>query len=153
MLRAPRRSAARSVFALCALVGAGCSSESEPAGDGAPQFRKDVLPLLETWCATSDCHGGSAAKNAGLLLPTNDPAAVYSELTTRESTIARGTKLIVPGDPEKSFLQAKIDGRQTSFGAPCVPSGCGETMPPGSRLNTEPRDRVRAWIAAGAKDD
>lgn len=137
-----------------------CSSSSDPpagGGDagatetGPRAFRKDVIPVLAAFCATSACHG-SKENNLGVHLLTGDPAAVYAELQ-RESPTATGVKFIVPGDPAKSFFFAKIEGTQSDFSDKCLIPACGETMPPGSKLTTAQRATIRQWIADGAKND
>jgi len=148
-------------LALLALAGAlvSCSSSSDPpaggdaggAGTGSASFKKDVIPVLSAFCATSACHG-SRENNLGVHLLTADPAAVYAELQ-RESPTATGVKFIVPGDPAKSFFFAKIEGTQSDFSDKCLIPACGETMPPGSKLTTAQRATIRQWIEGGAKND
>jgi hypothetical protein len=149
---------AHAVFALLvwlAGVTIACSSEDTGTTPGltksTPQFRKDIIPILDKFCATSACHA-TEERNLGITLKIADPAAVYAELK-KESPTAKGTPFVTPGDPKKSFLQAKIDGNQADFEASCLLLGCGEIMPPGSKLTTSQRDTFRAWITAGAKDD
>ena len=145
----------RAALALSAVVAISCSSEDTGTTpvlrQSTPQFRKDIIPILDKFCATSECHA-TEEKNLGITLKIAEPAAIYAELK-KDSPTAKGTPFVTPGDPKKSFLQAKIDGTQAEFETSCLLVGCGETMPPGSKLTTSQRDAFRAWITAGAKDD
>jgi hypothetical protein len=148
----------RAVFVtLALLLGSAIACSSEDTGTtpaltkSTPQFRKDIIPILDKFCATSACHL-TEDRNLGITLKIAEPSAVYAELK-KESPTAKGTPFVTPGDPKKSFLQAKIDGTQADFETSCLLVGCGETMPPGSKLTTSQRETFRAWIAAGAKDD
>jgi len=147
------RRALASALVVLAAVTACSSDESTGTTPTAktPTFRKDIIPLLDTYCATSACHA-TEERNLGITLKIADPAAVYAELR-KESPTAKGTPFVVPGDPKKSFLQAKIDGTQSELASICLLPSCGDTMPPGTKLTTSQRDTFRGWIAAGAKDD
>ncbi len=143
-------------FAILAVAIVACSDDTGTTPGlekRTPQFRKDVMPLLEQYCATSACHL-TEDQNLGITLKVADPAAVYAELK-KDSPTAKGNPFVVPGDPKKSFLQAKIDGTQAEFEQFCLLPACGEIMPPGASTKLTPRQRdvFREWIAAGAKDD
>jgi hypothetical protein len=146
--------------ALVAGVLLACSSSSDPAssGDGGTttptgdvSFSKAVIPILAAKCATSACHG-NLENNLGVHLKTDDPNAVYAELQ-KTSPTANGAKFIVAGDPKKSFFFAKIEGAQDEFSDACLVPGCGETMPPGTKLGGDQRSTIRAWIEQGAKNN
>ncbi|MBX3188188.1 MAG: hypothetical protein KF819_14295 [Labilithrix sp.] len=147
----------RGALALAGLLVAGCSSTTgetsspDAAPSGEVSFKSDVVPILAARCATSACHGNKE-NNLGVHLITSDPAAVYTELQ-RESPTATGAKFIVAGDPAKSFFYAKIEGTQDDFSSNCLIPGCGETMPPGTKLPGESRETIRRWIAEGAKNN
>jgi len=149
----------RSALVLLASLGLAIIACSDDTGTTpaptkrTPQFRKDVMPILETYCATSACHL-TEDRNLGITLKVSDPVAVYAELK-KDSPTAKGNPFVVPGDPKKSFLQAKIDGTQSEFEQACLLPACGEIMPPGAsaKLTTSQRDTFRNWIIAGAKDD
>jgi hypothetical protein len=95
------------------------------------------------------CHGGAA----GLSFTTSKSEAyetlVGSDLmgkpagTATEGGMCAGQKRVVPGMPEQSLLFVKIAGTQK----------CGTIMPPSPApaLNAGEVERVRSWIAAGAK--
>lgn len=112
-------------------------------------FRADVIPIMRVWCSNASCHANKQT-TLGVEFPIEDPAALYKQLQ-RESPQAKGAKFIVPGDPAKSYFYAKIVGDQDAF--QCDVPGCGETMPPGTKMDLADRETIRRWIVAGAKDD
>jgi hypothetical protein len=61
------------------------------------------------------------------------------------------------GDPANSFLMHKMDGDACQFASQCgtMPAAnCGESMPlSGCALSGSTRDKVRRWIAQGAKNN
>jgi hypothetical protein len=61
---------------------------------------------------------------------------------------------VKPGDPKNSFLMRKLDGDHCVLDAQCQGSTCGDSMPnKEEQLSVDERDRVRRWIAQGAKND
>jgi hypothetical protein len=94
-------------------------------------FTRDVRPIL-TRCFR--CHGpDDKARKAGLRLDTRDGATKKS----RSGAIA-----VVPGDPAKSELLARVTSEDDT-----------EVMPPpkvGPRLSPAETATLRAWIAGGA---
>jgi len=67
---------------------------------------------------------------------------------------------VTAGDPTKSFLMYKMDGTQDTLSAQCMPGElmatpyCGLVMPYGAVPIAQPlRDKVRAWITQGAKNN
>jgi cytochrome c5 len=89
-----------------------------------PSFKNDVLPVLKDNCTRCHGEGGKKAK-AGVNL-------------TNFTAVSRAVKA---GDPDKSRLYKSLLGK----GA--------KQMPPKSSLPDESVELVKAWIAAGAKDN
>ncbi len=93
----------------------------------AVSFSSDVMPIFQAECIA--CHGnfgGWDASSYTSVLGTGDHAP-----------------MIIPGDPENSFLAQKMIGTQS----------IGEIMPPAGLL---PEDEIRVildWIEAGALDN
>jgi hypothetical protein len=159
-----------SVFAALTLIIA-CSSSSDtlpttPKKDAAPEpepdvrhpfpsFRDDVAPIVFMSCALAACHS-SKDSNLGIFL-TYDSHQVYAEFQ-KSSPTAMGEKFVVPGDPGKSYLMTKLDGKQAALNAECANApimNCGTQMPPPdvSKLTSAQIETFRSWIMAGAKDD
>ena len=96
-----------------------------------PDFTREVRPILADHCFS--CHGPDAAgRQAGLRLDDRDAAL---------STHGDGPAAIVPGEPARSPVVARID------------SAGEDRMPPdafGKPLTASQRDILRRWIAAGA---
>ncbi|MBX3232696.1 MAG: hypothetical protein KIT84_44030 [Labilithrix sp.] len=144
------------LFASFAFVGA-CSDDPAPPPDPPPKFEEDVMPILVKNCALASCH---AAKESPLGVNiTADPAVTYASLM-KESTFFKGTRLVVPGKPEESLVMRKMDNTHAELES--CPGDCGKAMPPPeddnatgdeALLSKSKRDVIRAWIAAGAKDD
>lgn len=100
----------------------------------AVDFNRDIRPILSNRCAK--CHGPDASQRKG--------GTDGLRLDTREGALADlgGYAAIVPGQPEKSALIARITAADED-----------ERMPPkeaGPRLSPREIDLLRAWIAQGA---
>jgi hypothetical protein len=97
-----------------------------------------VLLHLEERCGSSSCHG------EGGRFPqlTRDR---IDELSSLESRSRPGMRLVVPGDPEASWLYRKMAGTQGPGGGALMPLGVG--MP------SEEAELVAAWIREGASTE
>jgi mono/diheme cytochrome c family protein len=95
-----------------------------------PSYTKDIKPFLATHCV--ECHNATKAK-AGFNFDGFDALMKGS----------RKGKAIVAGEPDKSLAVRTLTGK-------------GKRMPP-SKYKNQPKaeeiDMLKAWIAAGAKDD
>jgi len=96
-------------------------------------FSRDVLPILSENCLS--CHGPDEShRKADLRLDTFEGATAEND----------GVRAVVPGDPARSDLIARI-----------VSQDPDEVMPPPKshkpRLKPEEVDILRRWIAEGAK--
>ncbi len=110
-------------------------AEPTRAEDPAPaaSYTKDVAPFLKTYCV--ECHRGAKARARVRLDDGYDGLMKSSR---------RGQALVAAGAPDKSVLLQCLSG-----------SGF-KTMPPRKYAAQPTRDEiatVRAWIAAGAKND
>jgi mono/diheme cytochrome c family protein len=106
-----------------------------------------VLYPTDTNARCNFCHGLAAndVSNGNLAMGT-DKAAAYAALVGKSSAsrACKGSLLVVAGHPESSFFLEKLSENPK----------CGSRMPLGGDLLTdEQREKVRGWIAAGAKDD
>jgi uncharacterized membrane protein len=100
------------------------------AQDAAPSYTKDVRPFLTKYC--TECHKSTNAK-AGLNLDS------YEAILKG----AKKRKVLVVGRADESRLVTTVEGKARPL------------MPPRNKL--KPTDQevamLRAWVAAGAKDD
>lgn len=97
--------------------------------------------LLPARCGTKGCHAGTDPVS-GLDLASPGVAARVTRVMSR----CRAMPLVVPGDPEGSFLFVKI--------AQARPA-CGRRMPIGAALSDAETACFRAWIvglAAAPRD-
>ncbi len=114
-------------------------------------FHEVVRPGLENFgCAT--CHG--AGEDAGLRLGYQvSSAEIVRRLVNVDSAYAVGYKLVVPGDPDNSWLYLKAAGLSPSSGAQCQGAmNCAQSMPPGggALLPADDLENLRTWIEDGA---
>lgn len=105
------------------------------------RFSKDVLPTLKRHCII--CHMPGSAQGELEL----HPKQAHENLVGVASKQAP-LDLVSPGAPEKSYLFLKLTGAHEEAG------GWGEKMPfDAAPLKETQIEAVRAWIAAGAKDN
>jgi hypothetical protein len=98
-------------------------------------------------CAFPGCHGSSPA--GGLdLRPDGLHARLVGVSAVDVEAAGRGKKLVVAGDPAASFLLQKVDGSHAADEGDLMPLGADGPVGPGCRVFM-----LRAWIAAGARDD
>ena len=90
-------------------------------------------------CNQSVCHGQGAGD-----LDLTGGAEDFDAVVGVEAEGAPGRTLVVPGDPDASYLLAKMRGDDDIVGE-LMPQGAGEPLAEAVAL-------VEAWIAAGAPD-
>ncbi len=93
--------------------------------------------LFEPHC--TGCHNGSVHPYD---LRINGLA---ERLINAESPAHAGLTMVVPGQPDESFIYQKLVGTQ--------PSGTGDLMPPQGELSQEVTKVLREWIEAGAQTE
>jgi hypothetical protein len=113
-------------LALLLLAGRPALAEEKPA----PSFARDIMPFLVTYC--TDCHNQQVRKSG-------------YDLSDYQGLMKSGKKgaAVVPGKPERSLLLLTMNG-----GAKLMPPKKYAKKP-----TPEEVAMVRAWIAAGAKED
>jgi len=102
-------------------------ASASPCGAVGP-----VIVFFETQCA--GCHQGSRFPELG--------RAGLSRLSSLDSQIAPGTRLLIPGDPEGSFLYRKMAHTQGAAG--------GANMPLGHAEPVAELAMIAQWIRDGA---
>jgi mono/diheme cytochrome c family protein len=100
------------------------------ADEPPPSFSRDVKPFLTNYC--QNCHSGRRAKG-GYSVET------YANLFKRGK---KGGPMVVAGKPDESRLLMTLAGR-------------AKRMPPrdSDQPTADEVAKVKAWIAAGARDD
>jgi WD40 repeat protein len=100
------------------------------AAGPAPSYARDIRPFVAKYCL--ECHNPTQARS-------------NLDLETYKSMAAGGKRgvVLVPGKPDESRLLLTLEGKNKP------------TMPPRKSRQPSPAEvqRLRAWIAAGAKDD
>jgi hypothetical protein len=100
--------------------------EDEVDPPEAPSFPRDVMTTLGRYC--EKCHG-ALIQQAGLRLDGYDGLMRGGE----------HGRVIIPGDPQRSLLVAKIEHRSRP------------SMPPRRKLPPAAVAKIRAWVLAGAQ--
>lgn len=123
--------------------------------DGAatsPLYEAARTVLVRRCATVGYCHEGSGTGTGS----ARGLAEPYSALVNRPAANAGGMLLVVPGQPDASYLMHKAAGTLDAI-ALCETGGraaCGDPMPPpASRFPTLTPDELaalRAWIEAGA---
>lgn len=129
-------------IALALAVG-GCGDDGDDGITVEPV--RSELADIQARVFTPTCAGFTACHDA------NAPAAAldltdgrsHAALVDRMSTVAPDRILVVPGDPEASFLVDKLRGT--------LAEGEGQLMPYGNMpLDDQAIEAIEEWIAAGA---
>lgn len=133
----------------CAGSGVGLDANGNPVGSSggcadAVCFERDIQPIFTTNCALSGCHAGTLPQQNQNL----SAGLAYSNIVNVASNERPGMKRVTPSLPDSSYLVHKIQGTQSTVG------GSGDRMPlGGTPLTQSQADLIRAWIAAGAKNN
>ena len=95
--------------------------------------------------ACNSCHlPGGAAAGTGLFL--TDAATSYAALVGRGSRLKPGETLVIPGDPDNSYLVRKLEGGPNINGLR-MPRNTGPFLTEGQMLV------LRRWIKEGAANN
>jgi hypothetical protein len=137
----------------CLALGLGCGADTSLCATPievdvtAHASAANVQPILARSCAVGGCHL-RAPGAGGLVLPVASPGWPSAVVGVR-SQENPAMELVAAGQPERSWLVAKLDG--AFCGATCDPAlGCGAEMPPGEPLPDAERAIIVAWILDGA---
>ena len=119
-------------------------TEAEPDGPSTLSGLRESV--FTPSCSFSSCHGGPLSV-AGLDFMAED---LHAALMEHETARAGAPPLVVPGDPEGSYLyqlvsrcDPTVDGESVAH----MPLNAPELLPEGQVA------RLREWIAGGASDD
>ncbi len=103
----------------------------------AVDFASEVQPIFDAHCVS--CHTGATDDRLGLL-----PSSSLDYLMSGGSQ-ADEMPLVDPGEPDNSYLIAKMRGQQLT-----VAGGEGLPMPPHGLLDDSLVSVVETWISEGA---
>jgi hypothetical protein len=137
------------VVLACAGNGMGLDANGHPLGAGsacpdAVCFARDVQPIFTDNCALSGCHAGTSPQQGQNL----SQGLAYQSIVNVPANERAGMMRVQPFVPDSSYLVHKIQGTQAGVG------GSGGQMPlGGAPLSQSQVDVIRAWIAAGAKNN
>ena len=117
------------------LVGTG-----KGAGDDAPKFKADVMPIIQKYCLP--CHAAESFNPSELALDDHASLIKGGE---------HGTA-VVPGKPEESLLVKKVMA-DPPFGKRMPVQKRRKSPEPPVQLTDDEVKVVQEWIRAGAKND
>ena len=109
-------------------------------------FERIQTEVFDVSCSSESCHS-SVGQAGGLVLDSDSSwDALMNHVPSNRAAAAHGLMRVMPGNPDNSFLIAKLTDN--------LASGEGAAMP----YNIAPLDAatvevIRAWIAAGAPKD
>ena len=149
--------AATSACSTSSTPSSSCNDYSPPADfvAAAPvtSFATDVMPIFQSSCAFSTCHGATTGSANGVFLG-DDKARVYQAIVGVHGDELQTMPFVTAGDPRASYLMRKLDASQCALDSQCTGGSCQGSMPKnGASLDLPTRDVVRRWIAQGAKND
>jgi hypothetical protein len=127
--------------ALALAIGLSAACEAGSPGASPPSFGEVHERVLQPSCVFATCHAGGPSPAGSLSL---DRDVAHASLVDVPSSVVAHGILVVPGDPEASYIMEKL--------LVAMPAA-GESMPPDAALDSERIELVRAWIEAGAADD
>lgn len=118
---------------------AGACIVNAASNTNAPSYSRNIQPIFDRNCVA--CHQeGSAQADLNL-----EAGLSYKDLVSVRSTQAKTSYRVLPGNPSKSYLIAKLEGTHSKLG------GKGVKMPVGNSLDARSTQMIKAWIVAGAK--
>jgi len=122
---------------------------------GGVSFANDVHPIVASWCAVSGCHDTGTTQNHVTNFST--PESTYNrwvnapgfDFCTDEPGVYVQRTIVVPGDPDASYLVWKITSTTTE---PCQDPTHSRRMPPAPREPLAPAsiETIVTWIREGA---
>jgi hypothetical protein len=117
--------------------------ECTPPDPPTISLASNVQPIFDASCALGGCHAGA--------VPVEDldlsPGASRGELVGVPSIRLPGRDLVVPGDPDESYVIQKIEGVAGIAGQP-MPLGCPGAPQGGALcLTADQILAIRTWVS------
>ena len=148
-----RNASALVAGAVLVVTALGCdeklSDVTGPTPNLMPTFSSIQQEIINTTDASgramcTGCHTNQGRNpSAGLNLL---PGVSYNNLVNRPSGAKAGATLVIPGDPDSSYLVQKLEGT-TGIVGQRMPRTGGPYLTPGQMLV------IRVWIQRGARND
>ena len=143
----------RAACAVLVVSAAGCDEKLSDITGPTPNLtaslssiQRDIFNVTDSSgrLACTGCHSdqGRAAAQGLVLLD----GRAYTALVGRASTGKAGETLVVPGDPDNSYLVKKLEGTSGIVGQR-MPRGNGPFLTEGQMLV------IRRWISEGAQNN
>lgn len=135
------------------LAGAACDEKLSDVAGPTPNLEATFSSIQHEIFDTTDssgrlactsCHTDAGRSPAGGLVLLEGRA--YDALVGRPSSFKPGAILVVPGDPDGSYMVHKLEGAADIAGSR-MPRGTGPFLTSGQM------QIIRRWIALGAKND
>src|SRR5687768_197837 len=125
-------------FTIVSIIVAALFAVPKALGVTAPDFQREIRPILSNSCFK--CHGPDEQERKG-----GKEGSGGLRLDTEEGSRAEldGSVTIVPGDPDRSELIARITTADKD-----------DLMPPpksGKKLSPHEIELLKAWVKSGAK--
>ena len=141
------------VVVAAALLGGACDERLRDVAGPSPNLQPTFSSIQREILAATDSSGRAACTqchtNVGRTpasgLPLNEGFA-HAALVGQASRAKPGAVLVVPGDPENSYLIHKLEGRADIVGQR-MPRTSGPFLTPGQI------SIIRRWIELGARND
>lgn len=135
------------------LAGAACDEKLSDVAGPTPNLTPTFSSIQQEIFNTTDssgrlacinCHTDSGRAPAGGLVLLEGRS--YQALVSQPSRFKAGAILVVPGDPDASYLVHKLEGAADIVGSR-MPRGTGPFVTSGQM------QIIRRWIELGAKND
>lgn len=148
-----RRLALSALALAAALAGAACDEKLSDVAGPTPNLEPTFSSIQQEVFNTTDssgrlacisCHTDNGRTPAGGLLLLDGRS--YQALVGQASRFKAGAVLVVPGDPDASYVIHKLEGAADIAGAR-MPRGTGPFLTSGQM------QIIRRWIELGAKND
>jgi hypothetical protein len=131
------------VFLLAAALAGGCGGDDSPIVEVPQPLLSDIQEKVFTpsCAAFSSCHATNGPAKCDLTSSRS-----FATLVGRSAVVNPSRTLVVPGDPEGSFLVAKLRGH--------LETADGDPMPlRNPPLPEEVIQAIEQWIAEGAQNN
>lgn len=148
-----RKASAVAAIAVSVFLGSSCDEKLSDVAGPTPNLtvsfssiQHEIFEQTDAAgrAACTQCHtsnGRTPASNLNLI-----SGAAYSQIVNRASTAKAGAVLVIPGDPDNSYLVQKLEGASGIVGQRMPRTG-GPYLTPGQMMV------IRRWIQEGAQNN